>query len=81
MVEDLDELILLLLRTDGIRDAVRAYEDETGASRSKAAAAVRRLAQQNGLDHGARAVGQLVAAIVTAITLVAASLFVIIRFS
>jgi hypothetical protein len=81
MVEDLDELILLLLRTDGMRDAVLTYEEETGASRSEATTAVRKLSRQNGLDHGARAVGQLAAGIATAVTLGAVSLFVLIRSS
>jgi hypothetical protein len=79
VVEDLDELILLLLRTNGMRDAVLTYEEETGASRSEAKTAVRRLARQDCPDHGARADGQLAAAIVTTITVGAVILLVMIR--
>ena len=81
MVDNFDELILLLLRTDGMKDAVLTYEEETGVSRSEATTAVRRLLRQNGPDHGVRAVGQLAAAIVTTVTPGAASLFVRIRSS
>ena len=81
MVEDIDELILLLLRTNGMKDAVLTYEEETGVSHSEATTAVRRLSRQNGPSHGARAVGQLAAVIVTAATRGAVSLFVMIRSS
>jgi hypothetical protein len=56
MIDDLDELVLLLLRTSGLQDAVLVYEEETGAGHAKATTAVRKLARQNGLDHRDRAI-------------------------
>ena len=69
MVDDLDELVLLLLRTSGMVDAVLTYEEETGASHAEAITAVRKLAQQNGLDHRARATRKIGAALATAVTI------------
>jgi hypothetical protein len=55
MVDNFDELVLLLLRTSGMGDAVLTYEEETGARHAEATTAVRKLAQQHGLDHRAGA--------------------------
>jgi hypothetical protein len=69
MVDNLDELVLLLLRTSGMGDAVLTYEEETGASHAEATTAVSKLAQQNGLDHRARATRKIGAALATAVTI------------
>ena len=76
MIDDLDELVLLLLRTSGMDDAVLTYEEETGASRAKATTAVMKLARQNGLDHGAPATRKLGVALATAVTVGVAGLLV-----
>ena len=46
MVDNLDELVLLLLRTTGTRDAVLTYEEETGVSHAEATTAVSELARK-----------------------------------
>ena len=80
MDDDLDELILLLLRTSGMRNAVLAYEEETCASHAEATTAVRNLARHSGLENGAWAVGRSAAAIVTALTLGAVNFLVMFHF-
>ena len=69
MIDNLDGLILLLLRTSGKADAVLTYEEETGASHAEATTAVSKLARQNGLDHGARAIRKFGVALATAVTM------------
>lgn len=56
MIANLDGLILLLLRTSGMHDAVLAYEEETGVSHTEATTAVRELARQLILDHRNRSI-------------------------
>jgi hypothetical protein len=68
MVDNLDELVLLLLRTAGTGDAVLTYEEETGASHAEATTAVKNLSRRRGPDNKARPIGKLAAAIVTALT-------------
>jgi hypothetical protein len=48
MVDDLDDLILLLLRSGGKRAAVKTFEEETGAGHAEAVHAVERLARKHG---------------------------------
>ena len=55
MVHHLEELVLLLLRTSGMCDAILTYEEETGASHVEAAAAVSRLVQERGSSSLRRA--------------------------
>ena len=69
MVDNLDGLVLLLLRTTGMGDAVLTYEEETGASHAEATTAVRRLSRQNGLDHRAQAIGKVGVALAIAVTM------------
>jgi hypothetical protein len=69
MVDNFDGLVLFLLRTTGMGDAVLTYEEETGASHAEATTAVRKLARQNGLDHRARAIGKVCVALATAVTM------------
>ena len=69
MVDNLDELVLLLLRTSGMHDAVLTYGEETGSSHAEATTAVRKLARQNGLDHRGRAVRKARVATATAVTM------------
>jgi hypothetical protein len=69
MIDNLDELVLLLLRTSGIRDAVVTYEEETGASHAEATSAVRGLARQNRPDHRARRTRNVRLALATAVTM------------
>ena len=81
MVDDLDELVLLLLRTSGMGDAVLTYEEETGASHAEATTAVRKLAQQNGLDHRDRAIRKVGVALATAVPIGVVGFLVMIRSS
>ena len=76
MVDRLDKLVVLLLRTSGMRDTVLAYKEETGASHTEATTAVRKLARQNGLDHRARAIRKVGAALATAVIIGVAGLLV-----
>ena len=76
MIDDLDELVLLLLRTSGTEDAVLTYEEETGTSHAEATAAVSKLARQHGLDHSARATCKVGVALATAVTVGVAGLLV-----
>ena len=46
MIDNLDELVLLLLRTSGMQDAVLTYEEETGLNHTEATTAVRELARK-----------------------------------
>jgi hypothetical protein len=69
MIDNLDELVLLLLRTSGKDDAVLTYEEETGASHAKATTAVEELARQNGLDHGARGIRKVGVTLAAAVTM------------
>ena len=48
MVDDIDDLILLLLRCDGKPAAVKTYEEETGAGHAEAVHALERLARKHG---------------------------------
>jgi hypothetical protein len=80
MGDDLDELILLLLRTSGMRDAVLAYEEETCASHAEAITTVRNLARHSGLENGAWEVGKSAVVILTALTLGAVSFLVMFHF-
>ena len=80
MDEDLDELILLLLRTSGMRDAVLVYEEETLVCRAEATRVVRNLARRSGLKNGAWTVGKSAAAIVTALTLGVAGFLAMFHF-
>jgi hypothetical protein len=81
MVDNFDDLVLLLLRTSGMGDAVLTYEEETGASHAEATTAVRKLAQQNGLDHRARATRKVGVALATAVTRGVVSFLVMMRAS
>ena len=81
MVNNLDELVLLLLRTTGTRDAVLTYEEETGASHAEATTAVRELARRNGLDHRARVMRKVGMALATAVTIGVVSFLVLMRSS
>jgi hypothetical protein len=47
MNEDLDDLILLLVRTSGMRDAVLTLKEETGLQHTEAATAVRELVRRD----------------------------------
>jgi len=47
MVDRLDDLVLLLLRCDGMQAAVRTYEEETGASHTRAVRAVEKIARRH----------------------------------
>ena len=81
MVNNLDELVLLPRRTTGTRGAVLTYEEETGASHAEATTAVRKLAQQNGLDHRATATWKFRVALATAVTIGVVSFLVLMRSS
>jgi hypothetical protein len=54
MNEDLDDLILLMLRTSGMRDAVLTLEEETGVPHTEAENAVRELMQRYRLQDRER---------------------------
>jgi hypothetical protein len=81
MVNNLDELVLLLLRTTGTRDAVLTYEEETGASHAEATTAVRKLTRRNGLDHRAQVMRKVGMALATAVTIGVVSFLVLMRSS
>jgi hypothetical protein len=49
MSDDIDDLIVLLLRCDSKRAAIKTYEEETGAGHTEAVQAVERLAQKHGI--------------------------------
>jgi RPA family protein len=72
MVENIDELMMLLLRCDGKWAAIRTYEEETGASRAEAIQAVDELARKHGIVETRWKASRRVIAIVAALTLVAA---------
>ena len=69
MVDNFDGLVLLLLRTTGMGDAVLTYEEETGVSHVEATTAMRKLARRNGLDHRAQVVQKVAMALATAVTM------------
>ncbi len=54
------DLMLFLLRQGNRRDAVRVYQDETGAHRSEATQAVQQLARQHGMTFAAMAFADVV---------------------
>jgi hypothetical protein len=68
MNEELDDLILLLFRTSGMRDAVLTFEEETGVHHAEAATAVRELVRRNRREErkaanvATRVIGSLFAA-------------------
>ena len=79
MIDNLDGLILLLLRTSGMHDAVLTHEEEIGASHAEATTAVRKLARRNGLDHRAQVMRKVGMALATAVTIGVVSLLVMAR--
>ena len=46
MIDNLDELVLLLLRTSGMHDAALTYEEEAGVSHAEATTVVGELARR-----------------------------------
>jgi len=77
MIDNLDGLILLLLRTSGTEDAILTYQEETGASHAEATGAVSELARRNGLDQSNRARRKRRVALATAVTVGVAGLLVL----
>jgi hypothetical protein len=66
MVDDIDDLILLLLRCDGKRAAVKTYEEETGIGHAEAVQTVERLVRKHGLAKTrwlARRTGMIIVAV------------------
>lgn len=51
MVDHLDDLVVLLLRSAGKSEAVATYEEESGASHAEAVVAVEKLAEKHGLTR------------------------------
>jgi hypothetical protein len=54
MVDNFEELVVLILQTCGMKDAVLTYEEETGASRVEATMAVRELVRRDNPDRTVR---------------------------
>ena len=52
MKDEIEGLIALLLREGSRTDAVRLYQDETGASKDEAKRFVAEVARQNGIARG-----------------------------
>jgi hypothetical protein len=49
MVDKIDDLVLLLLRSDGKQAAIMSYQEETGVSHTRAVRMVERLAREHGI--------------------------------
>jgi hypothetical protein len=81
MVDNFDGLVLFLLRTTGMGDAVLTYEEETGASHAEATTAVRKLARRNGLDHRDQVMRKVGMVLATAVTIGVVSFLVLMRSS
>lgn len=67
MVENIDDLVLLLLRCDGKQAAITTYEEETGANHARAVRAVEKVARKHrvaGSTWTAWRIGIVIAAMV-----------------
>lgn len=51
VIDNLEELVLLMLRTSGMRDAVLTYKEEAAVSHAVATTAVKELVRQCTQDH------------------------------
>jgi hypothetical protein len=68
MSDDIDDLIVLLSRSDGKRAAITTYEEETGVKRDEAVQEVERLSRKHGIAQArwkAWRTGMIIAAAVT----------------
>jgi hypothetical protein len=79
MVDHFDELVLLLLRSDGKNAAVTAYEEESGVSHAEAVQAVEVLAQKHDFDPRKRSTKRLVAIAATLLTSAILGFMILVR--